>query len=82
MRTQQQDPYLNAGATDIQQIPNGPDQKQSIEPQPVVLNMFRPGPSFRLRHDPPACNLRGKLLTMIGLTTKHALCRISMHSVA
>ena len=43
MRTQQQDPYWNAGATDIQQLnPNGPDQRQSIEPQAIVLNMFRP----------------------------------------
>ena len=30
MRTQQQDPYWNAGATDIQQLnPNGPDQRAS-----------------------------------------------------
>ena len=57
MRTQQQDPYWSAGATDIQQLnPNGPDQRQSIEPQPIVLNMFRPEPSFHLRHDPSACN--------------------------
>ena len=43
MRTQQQDPYWNAGATDIQQLNlNGPDQRQSIEHQPIVLNMFRP----------------------------------------
>ena len=83
MRTQQQDPYWNARDTDIQQLnPNGPDQRQSIEPQTIVLNMFRQEPSFRLKHDPPACNYRGKLLTVIGLTTKHALCRISMYSVA
>ena len=57
MRTQQQDPYWNAGATDIQQLnPNGPDQRRSIELQPIVLSMFRPEPSFRLRHDPPAYN--------------------------
>ena len=43
MRTQQQDPYWTAGATDIQQLNrNGPDQRQNIEPLPVVLNMFRP----------------------------------------
>ena len=43
MRTQQQDPYWNAGATDIQQFnPNGPDQRQSIEPQSIVLNTFMP----------------------------------------
>ena len=43
MRTQQQDPYWNAGATDIQQLnPNEPDQRQSNEPHPIVLNMFRP----------------------------------------
>ena len=41
MSTQQQDPYWNAGATDIQQLnPNGPDQRQSIEPQPIVLNIL------------------------------------------
>ena len=41
MRTQQQDPYWNAGATDIQQSnPSGPDQRRSIEPQPVVLNIL------------------------------------------
>ena len=57
MRTQQQDPYWNAGATDIQQLnSNGHDQRQNIEPQPTVLKMFRPEPSFRLRHDPSACN--------------------------
>ena len=57
MRTQQQDPYWNAGATDIQQLnPNGPDQRRSIELQLIVLSMFRPEPSFRLRHDPPAYN--------------------------
>ena len=70
-------------ATDIQQFnPSGPDQRRSIEPQPIVLNMFRLEPSFRLRHDPPACNERGNMLSVIGLNTKHALCRISMHSVA
>ena len=47
MRTQQQDPYWNTGATDILQLnPKRPDQRQSIEPQPIVLNMFRPEPSF------------------------------------
>ena len=41
MSTQQQDPYWNAGATDIQQLnPNGPDQRQSIEPQPITLNIL------------------------------------------
>ena len=41
MSSQQQDPYWNAGATDIQQLnQNGPDQIQSIEPQPIVLNIL------------------------------------------
>ena len=41
MSTHQQDPYRNAGATDIQQLnPNGPDQIQSIKPQPIVLNIL------------------------------------------
>ena len=41
MSTQQQDPYWNAGATDIQQLnPNGPDQRQSIEPQPILYWTF------------------------------------------
>ena len=41
MSTQQQDPYWNDGATAIQQLnPNGPDQIQCIEPQPVVLNIL------------------------------------------
>ena len=41
MSTQQQDPYWNAGATDVQQMnPNGPDQRQSIESQPTVLNIL------------------------------------------
>ena len=41
MSIQQQDPYWNAGATDIQQLnPNRPDQRQSIEPQPIVLNIL------------------------------------------
>ena len=41
MSTQQQDLYWNAGATDIQQLnPNGPDQRQTIEPQTIVLNIL------------------------------------------
>ena len=36
MSTQQQDPYWNAGATEIQQLnPGGPDQRQCIELQPT-----------------------------------------------
>ena len=38
MSTQQQDQYWNAGATEIQQLnPGGPNQRQSIEPQPNWL---------------------------------------------
>ena len=41
MSTQQQDPYWNAGATDIQQLkPNGPDQKQSIEPNQLYWTFY------------------------------------------
>ena len=42
MSTQQQDPYWNARATEIQQLnPGGTDQRQSIELQPTVLKVFR-----------------------------------------
>ena len=48
---------MNRWSKDIQQLnPNGPDQRQNIEPQPIVLNMFRVESSFRLRHDQPARN--------------------------
>ena len=41
MSSQQQDPYWNAGATDIQQLnPNVFDQIHSIESQPIVLNIL------------------------------------------
>ena len=41
MSTQQQDPFWNAGATEIQQLnPGGPDQKQSLKPQPTLLTVF------------------------------------------
>ena len=50
------DQHWNAGATEIQQLnPGGPDQRQNIEPQPIWLKGFRPGPSFGLRPDPPEC---------------------------
>ena len=78
MSTQQHDPYWNAGAADIQQLnASGPDQRQSIEPQPSVLNILgRPFVTSEAR--PGGVQLKRE----IGLTTKHALCHISMHSVA
>ena len=59
MSTQQQDPYWNAGATEIQRLnPYGPDRPktESIELQPTVLKVFRPEPSLSLSHDTPAYN--------------------------
>ena len=36
MSIQQQDQHWNAGATGVQQLnPGGPEQRQSIEPQPT-----------------------------------------------
>ena len=75
MRTQQQDPYWNAGETNVQQLnPNGPDQRQSVELQIIVLNMFRPEPSFclQLKREVVNCDW----------VNHQALCRISMYSVA
>ena len=51
MSTPQQDPYWTAGATEIQQLnpggggSGGRNQRQSIEPQPTSLKVFRPEPS-------------------------------------
>ena len=40
MCTQQYDPYWSAGAADIQQLnANGTNQRQSIDPQPSVVNI-------------------------------------------
>ena len=78
MRTQQQDPYGNAGATDIQQLnPNGPDQRQSIEPQIIVFNMFRPEPSFRLQLKREVVNCDWVNHQAYTLSHKHVLCRIT-----
>ena len=53
MSIQEQDPYWNTGATEIQQLnPGGPDQRQSIEPQQTVSKVL----GRSLRHEPPACN--------------------------
>ena len=41
MSAQQQDQHWNAGATEIQQLnPGGPDQRQSIEPQPTSVKVL------------------------------------------
>ena len=41
MSTQQQGPYWNAGATEIQQLnPGEPDHRQNIEPQTFLLKGF------------------------------------------
>ena len=78
MRTQQQDPYWNAGARGIQQLnTNGPDQRQSIEPQPIVLNMFRPEPSFRLQLMREVVNRGWVNHQACTLSHKDVLCRIT-----
>ena len=44
-----------------------------LRPQPTQINSFMSGPSLSLKPDPPR---EAKLLTVIGLNTKHADCRI------
>ena len=77
MITQQQDQHCNAGATEIHQLnPGGPDQRQIIKPQSSLLKVFRPEPSLSLKTG-VQLKRAAKLLTVIGLTTKHAVCRIT-----
>ena len=75
MSSQQQDQHWNTGASEIQQ-PGGPDQRQSIEPQPTWLkgfSLYWVWDTTRRR----AVKQGNNLSTVIGLTTKHALCRIA-----
>ena len=72
MSTQQQDPYWNAGATEIQQLsPDGLDNRQNIEPQPTSLKVFRPE-LHKSEARPAGMQLKraATLLTLNGLTTK------------
>ena len=67
----------NAGATEVQQLnPGGPDQRQTIRSQ---LNWkFYAGAIIKSEARPTGAQIRksSKLLTVIGSTTKHAVCRI------
>ena len=47
------------------------EQTKKLRPQPTKINSFMSGPSLSLQLEREA-----KLLTVIGLNTKHADCRI------
>ena len=79
MSTEQQDQDWNAGATEIQQLNTGGcAQRQSIKHQPTYLNVL--GRSLHWVRGPTrrrAVKEDSKVLTMTGLTAKHAVCRIT-----
>ena len=81
MSTRQQYQHWNAEATEIQMNPGGPDQKKTKHQAPTNLMEVFLGRSYRL-----VCGMQlkraanseaAKLLTVIELTTKHAVCRIT-----
>ena len=68
----------NAGATEVQQLnPGGPDQSRSSDPSQLNWKLYA-GAIIMSEGRPVGVQLKrsAKLLTVIGLTTKHAFCRI------
>ena len=71
--------HWNAGATENQQLnPGGPDQRQIIRPQLVNWKLYA-GAIIKSEARPTGMQLKwsAKLLTVTGLTTKQAVCRIT-----
>ena len=51
-------------------------QTKKLRPKPTKINSFMSGPSSSLTPDPVQLKREAKLLTVSGLNTKHADCRI------
>ena len=71
--------HWNTGAKENQQLnPGGPSKTKKLRPKQTKINSFMSGPSLSLTPERTGVQLKreAKLLTVIGLNTKHADCRI------
>ena len=78
-KTSTQHQLWNAGATEVQQLnPDGPNQRQITNPSQLNLKFYA-GAIIKSEDQPTGVQLKrsAKLLTVTGLTTKHAVCRIT-----